>query len=681
MRLRIIAFLLLWTAAARADDDDVMVRGRARDPGQVTLSATDVREMPGAFGDGFRAIEALPGVLPLVSGLPFFYIRGAPPNDNGYFIDGVRVPLLFHVGIGQAVIHPGLIDRVDFFPGAAPARYGGFAGGTIAGQTKERSSAPHGELNLRLLDAGALVEAPMGERVTALAAARYGYPGPIIGLATSSVHLAYWDYQLRPAVRVSDRDVLSVFAFGSHDLLATEDPNSTIGPGGVEHDFKTRHEQIASDFHRIDLRWDHQITDGKMRAAVTLGHDEQGASPTYMRDTSIAARLEVERRMSDHLRVRGGADAHYDVYGFAQTVVQNNDEPPVPSNANPPPNDVSLDAWADVVWKVAPRVEITPGVRPSLFLSARSGGTTTVPAVDPRLSTRVMLNDRAAWISTLGLSHQYPVLRLGDIPAMVISMPGFSPGQSKLQTAAQASQGVEVRLPLDFTATMTGFLSGFSGLTDLTSQCQQIQPATAAADVDPHLSPYYCPDNAPVNGHAFGLELLVRRPFTKKLSGWLSYTLSRSVRDANFITESGAQATATVPSEGDRTHILNAVGAYELGRHWKAGARVVFFTGSPYSKLSGNVPVPPYNDQRYPAVYRIDVRVEKRWLLGNDRSIAFVIEGQNITLSKERYGLDCTGMAVQAPNAPASAQGTTTTCKPDTVGPITIPSIGVEAFF
>jgi hypothetical protein len=76
----------------------VSVHGTRNEIGQTTLSANDVREMPGAFGDPFRAIEALPGVTPVVSGLPFFYIRGAPPNDNAYYVDGIRVPLLFHVG-------------------------------------------------------------------------------------------------------------------------------------------------------------------------------------------------------------------------------------------------------------------------------------------------------------------------------------------------------------------------------------------------------------------------------------------------------------------------------------------------------------------------------------------------------------------------------------------------------
>ena len=94
------------------------------------------------------------------------------------------------------------------------------------------------------------------------------------------------------------------------------------------------------------------------------------------------------------------------------------------------------------------------------------------------------------------------------------------------------------------------------------------------------------------------MELLVRRSLAKRLTGWVSYTLSRSRRQENFITPSGGDALTTVPSDYDRTHVLNAVLAADLGRHWRAGARVVFYSGVPYSELAGNVPAPPYNAYR-----------------------------------------------------------------------------------
>ncbi|HEY6461175.1 MAG TPA: TonB family protein, partial [Polyangiaceae bacterium] len=69
--------------------EEVNVHGARHELGETTLSAADVREMPGAFGDPFRAIEGLPGVIPVVSGLPYFYIRGAPPTNNAYLVDGI----------------------------------------------------------------------------------------------------------------------------------------------------------------------------------------------------------------------------------------------------------------------------------------------------------------------------------------------------------------------------------------------------------------------------------------------------------------------------------------------------------------------------------------------------------------------------------------------------------------
>src|SRR5262249_24252238 len=148
----------------------------------------------------------------------------------------------------------------------------------------------------------------------------------------------------------------------------------------------------------------------------------------------------------------------------------------------------------------------------------------------------------------------------------------------------------------------------------------------------------------------FGVELLLRRPLSKRLSGWLSYTLSRSTRETHFVTADGATAIATVPSEFDRTHVLNAIVAYDLGYRWRAGARFVFYTGAPFSALLGNVPVPPYNAYRDPPFFRLDLRLEKRWPLGRYGSIAFVFEGQNVTLSKESTGLgiDCTEIVSSA---------------------------------
>src|SRR5688572_4455728 len=92
----VVAFLLTASTAGAQPIDEVRVRGvvapHEREAPKTSLDGREARQMPGAFGDAFRAIEALPGVTPIASGVPYFFVRGAPPGNTGYFIDGVRVP-------------------------------------------------------------------------------------------------------------------------------------------------------------------------------------------------------------------------------------------------------------------------------------------------------------------------------------------------------------------------------------------------------------------------------------------------------------------------------------------------------------------------------------------------------------------------------------------------------------
>src|SRR5262245_58097874 len=125
--------------------DEVHVRGRKKNEPTAprdTIGGTEIRQVPGAFGDAFRAIESLPCVTPIASGLPYFFVRGAPPGNTGFFIDGIRVPGLFHLGIGPAVMYPAFIQRVDLYKSAYPVSYGRFAGSILSAETIRPATRP-----------------------------------------------------------------------------------------------------------------------------------------------------------------------------------------------------------------------------------------------------------------------------------------------------------------------------------------------------------------------------------------------------------------------------------------------------------------------------------------------------------------------------------------------------------
>jgi hypothetical protein len=674
-RLHVLAAALAWAGVAHGQETapappagttEVRVKARRRDVGGSTMSREEAREVPGGFGDPARFVESMPGVVPTTSGLQAFYVRGAPPETTGYFIDGVPVPALYHIGFGPSVVHPGLVDRAELFPGAAPAYFGRAIGATIEEETAGPGARVRGEANLRLLDASALVEAPFGpkDRGAAEVSGRYGYPALVLPAFAPDVGLAYWDYQARVGWQLSDSDRIGAFVFGSNDLLTQRLTNGANIPYTAQ--------LVKTEFHRLDLRYDHALgRDASLRVAGTLGLDTAGDEVSNVDDKSARLRAELDARLSRAVRVRAGADVQLTHYWLGASPKDPADPTPTPYGLPATPrDDVVSGVYADVSWRVSRHVELVPGVRADVFTSRPAGASaaTSSPTIDPRLAARVTVAPGVVLVSTVGVAHQ--------IPGLVVTAPDASPYltspgvERSVQTAEQLSDGVEIALPEGFVASVTGFLHHYEGLPDLTAPC------VFAAGGDECVAQR-------VEGRAYGLELLVRRPLTERFSVLASYTLSRSERQAHSPYDPTAPVI-WIPSEYDRTHVASLIASYDLGKDWRVGARVYGYTGRPYSRTYQQEPVPPLDTERLPGFWRLDVRVEKSWRIGERGRLAFVVEGMNVTLNKEAVDVSCTPRAGSVPpftgvGLPAGAAYDT--CTPDELGPITMPSVGVEGAF
>lgn len=665
----------------------IQVLGARRLAGVTRMGRAEIRDVPGAFGDGFRAIETLPGVVPVASGLPFFFVRGAPPGATGYFLDGVRLPVLFHLGAGPSVVHPALVDRIDFYPGAAPAEFGRSSGGVVAGVTKEPSQRLRGEANARLLDAGALVEVPLPrQRGSALVAGRFGYPGLLLPLFAPNTRLSYWDYQSRLSVHLGERDTLTLFVLGSYDYLGrrvaavgnktvVDDPvgvGETVQSGG---DTRTIFE---TEFHRVELRHDHVIPSGKVRTALTVGTDGSALGlRDRVRGELFGWRLEWERALSREVVLRGGTDTqynHYEVRGEA-------DVPPNPEFVKlfPTRDELLLGTRADVTWSPAGRLRFTAGMRLDHYAAYRISAFERAPgaepdalpgkqvSVEPRLSVRVGVVPRVVFVSAVGIAAQPP--------RFLLPLPGLTVGRLRegLERSAQTSHGLEWTLPYAMALTTTFFASRTIGLADAFAAC----PGARNAFTDGNAC------TTRTSGNAVGLELYLKRDLSKRVTGFVSYTLSRATRTvpASVFGAEAPPAGASlandgrvvIPSDYDRTHVLNAAVAYDVGRGYRAGLRFVLYSGRPYTPTgSDGALLTAPNSARLPLFSRFDVRLEKRWELGATRHVSVVLEGLNVTLRKEATGVRCATRA--GPDDVDLGNG----CVGEQIGPITVPSLGVE---
>jgi hypothetical protein len=605
---------------------EVTVHGEQPEPTVTSYSRGEVRQLPGAFGDPFRAVESQPGVTPIASGLPFFYVRGAPPGNVGYVLDGVPVPYLFHVGAGPSVVQPALIERVDLYRGGYPARFGRYAGGMVAAEATEPSYGVHGEGTLRLFDAGGYVEGTFDEdRGSLMLGGRYAYPGALLSLAAPQWRLEYHDFQSRAAYDLSPRDRVSVLAFGSYDLLAEKRPERLDIFFG-------------SEFYRADVRYDRSFEQGSVRTAVTLGYGRTWAGllvpedPRHVADRSIAVRSELETDVGPSALLRAGVSVAADRYDVEGAHYGDPDHPDARlfEERFPERTDYVAGGWLDWTLELSPHVQLMPGLRADIYgsLDDRAVG------IDPRIAARFEVLRGLRLIPAFGVAHQ--------TPSFIVPLPGISPPLgSGLQRAVQSSAAVELDLDEDTTAGSAVFYNLFSNMTD----------GFDASGGNPNDTTF----DARRDGSALGAELFLRRRLNASVGGFVSYTLSRSVRDIDGVT---------LPSAFDRTHVLNAALSLSLGAGWRAGSHVLVYSGTPLQPQWNEDAVVPVERvvreqdlERTPVFFRLDVRLEKRWTLGDYAFLSLVIEALNATLSKETW--------------PGGER----------IGPITLPSIGLEGGF
>ena len=205
---------------APVDEEAAVGVYRRRSPEAVvrTVSAEEVRTTPGTLGDPVRALVNLPGVVrtPFDSG--WLLVRGGDPDQTAMLIDGVPVPLVYHLGGFSSVVHPALIDAVQFYPGGYGARYGRATAGAVDIQTKTVPSAVKVEAGADLLYAGAFVQAPLGPKTGLAVAARRSYIDRVLARVLSEEQAGIAPRFIDGQVKL-DREQVGLFWMGFRDQV------------------------------------------------------------------------------------------------------------------------------------------------------------------------------------------------------------------------------------------------------------------------------------------------------------------------------------------------------------------------------------------------------------------------------------------------------------------------------
>ncbi len=620
---------------------------------QIALSSTTLRDdeihkVAGTRGDPLRVINSLPGVGQLAGFLPYVVVRGAAPGNTGYYLDGSRVPILFHVAIGPSVIHPYFIDAVDFYPSGAPVRLGRYTSGMIEARTRPaRRDRVHGDVDARLTDAGGLLEIPFDRRKkdpdckeptkeerkakklrgrqcereaprgALTIAGRYSYTAAILSLVQSGARIAYWDYQARIDHSLGPNLDFTAFAFGSYDDLGTK---ATDDGAGGEIPAQTI---LRFQFHRIDNRLRQRLRGGGQATyAVVLGLDQSGTAGIGNDEWRVAPRADFRIPVRDNLTLGFGFDQEIQLFRLPEL-----DSADITEDLGLLFSERTVTVTAgylELLWRKA-GVEVRPGIRTDFYVQSGQSpylpsaqGVTYATGVDPRLLLREQVNPRLVLKQAVGVYHQPPSF---PIPIPGIESFGFERG---LQRNIQGSFGYELGLFDDrLSLRQEGYLGRLSNLQDY-----DLASASGDSEID-ELEDVI----SQVTGWTYGLETLLKLDPRLRTFGWIAYTLSRSTRDF--------QVGGSAPSNWDQRHIANLVLGYKISQKWYFSGRIHYHTGRPWtSPQTGQTTLDALRDNRnnarLPPFFQLDLRIERIWRWP-DWQLHAVLDIANSTYSNEVF--------------------------------------------
>lgn len=589
---------------------ETTVTGKApkRDAQAQGLTQEEFLSMPGTFGgDPVRAAQNLPGVGQ-AGGSAQIIVQGASPDDTGYFINGHRVPLVFHFGGLSSVIIPQAVERVDLLPSGYGPEYSRAIGGVINLQTKEpQRDRHHGLAYVDLLTTGAMAEGPVDEKSSYLVAGRYSYVGQVLKAVASQSD----DFEFTAAPSYADATGLYRRELGPDwtfktTFVTSQDKLDLILNRAVQDDpaLRGKFRNVTQFFRFIP-----QLT-GRLDARTTtdhslaLGRDELlvNVNGRYLKVQSdvLTHRSEVVRTWGSSHKTYVGLDNQFDLDSNVKVNLPNSYDLGGVQNPFSVGDERKFTTRSRYAYLAAYlRHEYRPGgAGPWTFLpNARVDHFTDTHETffQPRLQGRYQWSPSLEWHSAYGLYVQPP----------------------RPQESSPQYGNADVRAPRAWHY-MAGFTrdyrrDGQDGL-QLTNNYFYKELASL---VIPDVTRNYSNGGS---GTIRGGEVQAKYK-EGPWSGQLVYTYLNSKRRI--------PGQGTYPAEYDQTHNLNLIASRQRDR-WVYSGRFRLVSGNPYTPVTGatfdadnDVYIPlrgALYSRRFATFHQLDLRAERKtvydsWIL------------------------------------------------------------------
>ncbi|MCX6252793.1 MAG: TonB-dependent receptor [Bacteroidetes bacterium] len=592
----------------------------APEMGTFKMNIETIEKIPALMGevDVIKAIQLLPGVQSVSEGSSGFSVRGGAPDQNLILLDDAPVYNASHLLGFFSVFNNDAIKDVKLYKGDIPANYGGRLSSVLDIHMNEGNDKEY-EVNggIGIISSRLTIEGPIvKDKASFIVSGRRTYADLFLGLSSDKAlrnnQLYFYDFNAKVNYEINDNNHVYLSGYFGRDVFK----NKFAG-------FKWGNETAT-------LRWTHLFTK-KIFANFTFLYSyylynlgtPDGNTTSFVWNSGlqdIGVKGDISYYLNTNNTIRFGiVSTHHsfnpgDAHGTGSSTYFQ--DYLVPKN-------YALESAVYLCneQKIGNSLTVNYGLRFSLFQSL--GPTTvyhynenhvetdstlykswtiykTYSGLEPRLSAVYVLSERSSVKASYTRTLQY------------LQLAQNSTAGTPLDFWFPASPNVYPQVGDQVSA---GYFRNFKKNTIETSVELYYKWMNDVIDFKDHAQLLL---NKQLEGElrvgkawSYGAEFLVRLN-EKRLSGWISYTYSRTFRNIPEINNGN-----TYPAPYDKPNNIAIVANYQLLKRLDLSANWVYATGMAVTfptgrAIIGGKVIPIYSDRnayRYQDYHRLDLSV------------------------------------------------------------------------
>lgn len=591
---------------------------RSSEMGVMKLDPKSVQSVPVLFGerDIIKIFQMTPGVKSAGEGNSGFYVRGGSADQNLILLDEAPVYNASHLLGFFSVFNSDALKDVTLYKGGMPAEYGGRASSVMDIKMKDGNSKKFGASGgIGLISSRLTLEAPIvKDKGSFMISARRTYADVFLKASRDedirNTSLYFYDLNLKSNYQINEKNRIYLSGYFGRDNFGFGD-------------------EFGFDWGNATgtIRWNH-IANEKLfsntsvifsRYSYKFGFSAGGSDVKFsssIRDINLKQDFSLFPNPNHKIKFGVNAIYHNFVPGEIESSLEGfNDTKLTERYALEGGVYIQDDCDINEKWS------IQYGLRYSIFDYMGEGKSYTFDdegnktseqqfdkwesikfygGFEPRASARYQINKSSSVKGSVNRAYQYLHLLSNSTSAQPTDIWVPSSNNVKPQIADQVSAGYFKNLKDNaFEVSLEGYFKTLANQIDYRNGADLFFNDEAEGQL------------VFGKGRAFGAEIMIRKQ-KGSFTGWVSYTLSRSLRTFDAIND-GKEFAA----KQDRIHDVAIVLMYSINEKIQLSANWIYYTGSAVTFPSGKyevngISVPYYterNGYRMPAYHRMDMGV------------------------------------------------------------------------